>query len=65
MGILPKIGTFAPSKLFNNTLASCSLRNFYLVLLHIAHIDKSIILPIFVLTTFGYSLSVFFAHFKQ
>ena len=47
-------GVFIP-KLLNNPLASCCLIN----------CDKSIILPFFVLATFGFLLSVFFLLFKQ
>ena len=52
--------TLIPVKLFNNPLASCSLRNFKFLLLHTEHIDESI-LPLFlILTTFGFLLSAFF-----
>ena len=47
-------------KLLNNPLASCSLINFEFLLSHTAHYYKSIILPFFVLATFGFLLSVFF-----
>ena len=52
-------GVFIP-KLLNNLLASCSLINLDSLLSHTAHFDKSIILFFFVLTTFGFLLSVFF-----
>ena len=52
-------------KLLNNTLALCSLINFDFLLSHIAHFEKSIVLPFFVLTTFRFLLSVFFLHFRQ
>ena len=52
-------------KLLSNPLAYCSLRNFDFLLLHTKHFDKSIILPFFVLTTFGFLLSVFVLHFKK
>ena len=60
MGKSLNVVTLIPVKLFNNPLASCSLRNFNFLLLHTEHIDESI-LPLFlILTTFGFSLSVFF-----
>ena len=57
-------GIFIP-KLINNPLAFCSLINLDFLLSHTVHFDKSIILPLFVFTTFGFLLSVFFLHFKQ
>ena len=51
-------GVFIP-KLLNNPPASCSFINFEFLLSHTAHCHKSIILPFFVLTSFGYLLSVF------
>ena len=65
MGKSLRIGTFIPVNLFNNTLSSCSLRNFDFLLLHTAHFDKSIILPFLVLKTFEFLHCVFFLHFKQ
>ena len=56
-------GIFVP-KLPNNPLAFWSLRNFDFLLLHNEHFDKSIILPLLALTTFGFLLSVFVLHFK-
>ena len=47
-------------KLINNPIASCSLRIFEVLLLHSEQLDKNIVLPFLVLTTFGFSLSVFF-----
>ena len=52
-------GFFIP-KLLNNPLASCCLISFHFLLSHFAHFDKSIILPLFVLATSGFLLSVFF-----
>ena len=63
LGIL--IIDFLISKLLNSPLASFSLINFYILLLHTANFEKSIVLPFFVLATFGFLLSVFFLHFKQ
>ena len=60
-----KIGTFTLAKLLSNTLASCSLRNFDFLPLHMEHFDSSIILLFLVITTFGFLLSVFLLHFKQ
>ena len=57
-------GVFIP-KLLNNPLASCSLINFHFLLSHTEHFDKSIILPFFVLATFGFLFSVFFLLFRQ
>ena len=57
-------GVFIP-KLVNNPLPSCCLVNFDFLLSHTAHFDRSIILPIFVYSTFGFLLSVFFLYFKQ
>ena len=57
-------GVFIP-KLLNNLLVSCSLINFDVLLTQTAHFDKSIILPFFFLTTFGFLISVFFLHFRQ
>ena len=51
-------------KLLNNPLGSCSLKNLDFLLTHTSHFDISIILPFFVLTTFGFLLSVLFLHFK-
>ena len=53
------------SKLLNNPLASCCLINVDFVLSNTAHFDKSIILPFFVLASFGFLLEVFFLHFTQ
>ena len=52
-------------KLLNNPFASCCLINFYFLLPHIAHVDKIIALPLVVLETFGFILSVFLLHLKQ
>ena len=52
-------------KLFNDPLPSCSLINFYFLLIHTENFDKSIILPFLVFTTFVFLLPVFFLHFKQ
>ena len=60
MGISLKISSFIPSKLLNNTLASCSVRHFNFLLLDTENLDKSIILPFLVLATFVFLLSVFF-----
>ena len=46
----------------NNQLASCSLIYLYLLLLHTAHFDKTIILPLLVFETFGFLLSASFLH---
>ena len=62
-GNLPE-GILIP-ELLNNPLASYSLKDFYFLLRHTSYFDKSIILPFFVLTTFGFLLYVFFLHFKQ
>ena len=61
--------------LFVSYIIIHSLLNFDFVLSHIAHFDKSAILPLFVLTTWIvtgvlifktiFLLSVFFLHFKQ
>ena len=51
---------FAPSKLANNPLASCSLINLDFLLLHTEHLNKSIILSFFVFKTSGFLLCVFF-----
>ena len=52
-------------KLLNIPFASCSFINLYFLLLHTAHFDNNIILPVF-LNTFGSTFSVFFfLHFKQ
>ena len=47
-------------KLLNNPIASCYLINFNFLQSHIAHPDKTIILPFFVLRTFGFLVSGFF-----
>ena len=60
-GILLK-GVFV-SQLLNNPLASWI--NYHFLLSHTAYFDKSIILPFFVLATFGFLLSVCFLFFKQ
>ena len=57
-------GAFIP-KLLNNPLAPCSSRNCDVLLLHTAHFHKSIIRWLLSVSTFGFSLSVFFLHFKQ
>ena len=58
--MLPKIGSFVPSKLLNNPLASCSLINFDFLLLHTAYFDKSIIPLNFSLYNFRmFSLCIF------
>ena len=57
---LLKNGTIPPNKLLNNTLASCSLRNFDFLILHTEDFNKSIILPFFVFKTSGFLLCVFF-----
>ena len=49
----------------NNPLASCSLRNLGFLLPHTVHFDKSIGVPVFVFTTLGFLLYVFFLYFKQ
>ena len=59
MGNLLRTGIFHP-KLLNNLLASSSLINIDFLLPQTALFDKSIILPLFVITSFGFSLSVFF-----
>ena len=65
MGISPKIGTFTASRLSNNPLVSCSLRNFDFLLLQTEHVDKSLIFLYFVFATSGFLLCVYFPHFKQ
>ena len=52
-----RLGAFIPTKLFHNHLASLSLRNINVLLLHTSHFDKSIILL--------FLLSVFHLHCKQ
>ena len=47
-------------KLLNNPLASCCLINVDFVQSNTAHFDKSIILPVFVLATFGFYFKYFF-----
>ena len=47
-------------KLLNNPFACCSLINFDFLLPHMAHFDKTIVLPLLVFETFGSMLSVFF-----
>ena len=46
-------------KLLYNLLASCFLVNFDFLLLHIAHLDKSIFVPFFIFTFSGFLLFVF------
>lgn len=48
-----------------NPLTSCSLINFYFLLLHAERFDKSIIFSLLVFETLGCLLSVFFLQFKQ
>ena len=52
-------------KLLNNPFACCSLISFDFLLLHIAHVDKIIVLPLVVFETLGFILSVFFLHFNN
>ena len=47
-------------KLLSNPLASCCLTNFKLLLSHTTQFYKNIILPLFVLATFGLLLLHFF-----
>ena len=65
MGKSLKISTLIPVNLLNNPLASCSLINFDFLQSRTAHFNKCIVLPVLVLTTFGFSLFLFFLHFKQ
>ena len=53
------------SKVLNNPLASCCLIIFYFLPSHNVHFDKTIILPFFVVETFGFLLTVFFLHAEQ
>ena len=52
-------------KLLNNHFASCLLINLDFLLLHIAHFDNIINLPLLVLETCGSIFFVCFLHFKQ
>ena len=65
MGKSHRISIITSAKLLNIPLASCRLKHFDFLLLHTAHIDKSIILPFLVLATFGFLFSVFSLQFKQ
>ena len=49
----------------NSLLASCSLIDLDFLLLHTAHFDRSIILPLFVFETFGFLHFVSVLHFRQ
>ena len=49
----------------NNPFDSCFLINLDFLLLHIAHFDNIIILPLLVLETCGFMFFVCFLHFKQ
>ena len=57
--ISPNIGT-----LLNGVLRPELLNNPFL-LPHIAHFDNTIVLPLLVFETFGFSFSVFLLQFKQ
>ena len=57
-------GVLTP-KLLNNPLASCYLRIFDFLPLHIENFDKCLILPFFAFITSGFLLCVFFLHLKQ
>ena len=57
-------GVLIPN-LFNNLFASWLLINIDFLLLHIAHFDNVIILPLLVLETYGFVFFVCFLHFKQ
>ena len=52
-------------KLLNNIFASCSFINLHFLLLHTAHFDDNIVLPVLVFNTLEFTLSVSFLHFKQ
>ena len=52
-------------KLLNIPFASCSLINLGFLLLHTVHFDYKVVLPDFVLNTFGPTFFVFFLHSKQ
>ena len=65
MGKFLKIVHLTPVNLLNDPLASCNLINFNLLLSHLAHFNKSIVLPFLVFPTFGFLLSVFVLHFNQ
>ena len=54
--------TLIPVKLFNNPLASCSLRNFKFLLLHTEHIDETFVFNPYNFWIFTFC---FFLHFKQ
>ena len=47
-------------KLLNILFASCSFKNLNFLLLHIAHFDNKIVLPLLIFKTLGFILSVFF-----
>ena len=51
---------FLGPKLLYNPFACCSLINVDFLLLHIAHFEKIIVLPLLVFETLGFILSVFF-----
>ena len=57
-------GVLIPN-LLNNPFASCLLINLDFLLLHIAHFDNIITLPLLVLETRGFIFLVCFLHFKQ
>ena len=57
-------GVFIP-KLLNNLQAFYFLINFDFFLADTLDFDKSIILPFFLLTDFGFLFSAFFLHLKQ
>ena len=63
IGILPN-GVLIPS-LLNNPFASYFLINLDFLLLHIAHFDNIISLPLLVLETYGLMFFVYFSNFKQ
>ena len=58
-------GNFISVNLINNPLASCSLINLEFLLPQISQFDESIILLLFIFSTFDSLLSVSFLHFKQ
>ena len=51
--------------LLNNPFASCSLINLDLLLLHIAHFDNIIVLPLLILESCEFMFFGYFLHFKQ
>ena len=57
-------GVLIPN-LLNNPFASYLLINLDFLLLHIAHFDNIISLPLLLLETCGFMVFVYFLHFKQ